>query len=122
MARNMSFMLTTQQVIDETKTVTRRLGWRFLNVGDELWAVEKAMGLNKGEKIKRLKKIRIIGKRYEPLKTIDKFDCIREGFSSMTPDDFVKMFCSHMRCEPERAITRIEFEYIPEGSGSHPKY
>ena len=69
MTKNMSFMLTTQQVIDETKTVTRRLGWRFLNVGDELWAVEKAMGMNKGEKIKRLKKIRIIGKRYEPLKT-----------------------------------------------------
>jgi len=112
MARNMSFMLTTQQVMDETKTVTRRLGWRFLRVGDELWAVEKAMGLKKGEEIKRLKKIRIIGKRYEPLKAIDKSDCIREGFPDMTPDDFVKMFCSHMLCEPDQIITRLELEYI----------
>ena len=114
MTRNMSFMLTTQQIIDETKTVTRRLGWRFLNVGDELWAVEKAMGFKKGEKIKRLKKIRIIGKRYEPLKAIDKPDCILEGLPDMTPDNFVKMFCSHMNCEPERQITRIKFEYIPK--------
>ena len=121
MARNMSFMLTTQQIIDETKTVTRRLGWRFLNVGDELWAVEKAMGFKKGEKINRLKKIRIIGKRYEPLQAIDKPDCIREGFPDMTPDDFVKMFCSHMNCEPEQQVTRIEFEYIPQGSLGKPQ-
>ena len=46
MAKNMGFMLTTKQIIDETKTVTRRLGWRFPNVGDELWAVKKAMGLS----------------------------------------------------------------------------
>ncbi len=52
--RNMSFMLTTQQMQDRTKDVTRRVGWWFLKPGDVIMAVEKGMGLKKGEKIKRM--------------------------------------------------------------------
>ena len=49
MPRNMSFALTTKQIEDETKDVTRRNGWWFLKPGDQIWAVEKCMGLKKGE-------------------------------------------------------------------------
>ena len=54
----MSFMLTTNQIIDETKDVTRRNGWENLKPGDRLRAVEKAMGLKKGEKQRLLRDLR----------------------------------------------------------------
>ena len=47
MPRNMSFAMTTEQIRARTKTVTRRFGWWFLKAGDQVWAVEKAMGLKK---------------------------------------------------------------------------
>ena len=59
MARNMSFAITTSQVRDRSKTVTRRLGWRFLKRGDVVCAVVKNMGLKKGEKVQRLCRILI---------------------------------------------------------------
>lgn len=34
--RNMSFSLTTAQIMEGTKTVTRRLGWLHLAVGIDL--------------------------------------------------------------------------------------
>lgn len=115
MPRNMSFMLTTQQVKDETKDVTRRMGWLSLKSGDILWAVKKAMGLRKGEKIQRLKKIRVINAWREPLNVIDQRECVREGFPHMTPAEFVEMFCAtHKGCRPETEITRIEFEYLQQ--------
>lgn len=49
--RNMSFMLTTAQIRDRSKTVTRRLGWWNLRVGDVVMACEKCQGLGKGGKI-----------------------------------------------------------------------
>ena len=54
MPRNMSFALTTNQVKKKEKTVTRRCGWWFLKPGDVVNAVEKSMGLKKGEKIARV--------------------------------------------------------------------
>lgn len=48
MMRIMSFALTEQQLMDGTKTVTRRVGWANLKPGDRLTAVRKAMGLKKG--------------------------------------------------------------------------
>lgn len=66
MPRNMSFMLTTQQVIDRTKTVTRRLGWKHLKPGELFWACEKCQGLGKGGKINRLSLARCISNTPEP--------------------------------------------------------
>lgn len=47
--RNMSFALTTDQILAGTKTVTRRLGWLRLQPGDHLRPVRKCMGLRPGE-------------------------------------------------------------------------
>ncbi len=112
MPRNMSFMLTTEQIRDRTKTVTRRIGWWLLKPGDILNAVEKAQGLKKGEKIRRLCAIRIVSTRAERLRVISPADVDREGFPHLSPAEFVRMFCKHMGATPDQKVNRIEFEYV----------
>lgn len=114
MPRNMSFAITTEQIISRTKTVTRRLKWDALQVGEVFHAVEKCLGLRKGQKVVRLATLRCISKRREPLSAIDPAECHREGFPELTPDQFVQMFCSHMSCKPETVVNRIEFEFLQE--------
>lgn len=55
--RNISFSLTEEQFLDDSKSVTRRLGCAFLKPGDRLMACRKCMGLKMGEKIVRLGEI-----------------------------------------------------------------
>jgi len=109
--RNMSFMLTTQQIKDEEKFVTRRLGWWFLERGDLVMACEKCQGLKKGEKINRIRPIEIIQASPSILNTITRGDVMLEGFEGMAPEQFVEMFCKHMKCKPDEVVNRIEFRY-----------
>jgi len=121
--RNMSFALTTGQVIDGSKTVTRRLGWLHLKVGDQLRPVRKCMGLRPGEKLEVLRDpVTVISIRREKLREmLDDLEygfqeCILEGFGEheryMWPSEFVEMFCgTHKGCTPETVVTRIEFGY-----------
>lgn len=109
----MSFALTTKQVRNKTKDVTRRLGWWNLKPGDIVNACVKCMGLKKGEKVEMICQIRIISTRKEPLFVISRADIIREGFPGMEQGEFVEMFCkSHKGCLPQTDINRIEFEYV----------
>ena len=113
MPRNMSFALTKAQIRNQTKTVTRRDGWQNLKPGEIINAVEKAMGLKKGEKIKALCQLRVISVTRERLIDITPDEVIKEGFRQMTLYEFIGFFCqSHKGCYPEKVITRIEFEYI----------
>lgn len=112
MPRNMSFMITTNQVFNRTKTVTRRLGWENLRPGTLLNACEKCMGLKKGEKITILCQIRVKNVRREPLNKISKVEVTKEGFPGQSPDWFVRMFMQHMKCKSDQLVTRIEFEYV----------
>ncbi|WP_029190873.1 hypothetical protein [Verrucomicrobium spinosum] len=111
----MSFALTTPQFRARTKDVTRRLGWLTLKAGDIVMAIEKGMGLKKGEKHVQLGRIQIVSVIREPL---DKLrtrpnETAREGFPDMTPDEFIAFFCkTHKGCRPQTTITRIEFEYL----------
>ena len=120
MPRNMSFSLTTEQIRNRIKTVTRRKGWKFLRAGDVLNACVKCMGLSPGEQIERLGQIRVIGVRREPLSrmTTDldygRVEVLREGFVGMYPSEFVKMFCKHMGDTADQEVTRIKFEYLDE--------
>lgn len=117
--RNMSFALTTTQVLEQTKDVTRRLGWLHLKAGDLIQPVKKCMGLKPGEKIEKLGgPVRVVSVRREPLCWIDSHDAYdqeetrREGFPQMTGAEFVAMFCAtHKGCTPDTVITRIEFAY-----------
>jgi hypothetical protein len=120
MPRNMSFMLTTEQIRKQTKTVTRRLGWKFLKPGTILNACEKCMGLKKGEKIKKLGRIRVIDVRTEPLCAITKDEVIKEGFPEMARPDFIMMFVNHYKdLATDAPVTRIEFEYLDPPTASN---
>lgn len=112
MPRNMSFAMTTDQVKEQTKDVTRRFGWLFLKPGDVVCAVEKAMGLKKGEKIKRLGLIEVVSVSQEPLNFITQDDVRREGFPDWTPAQFIQMLVDHYKVDPAASVNRIEFKYL----------
>lgn len=108
--RNMAFSITTEQMYHQTKSVTRRIGWSFLNPGDTVMAVEKGMGLKKGEKIKKIYPIEIISVRGERLCDITLQDVAREGFPQMTVPEFVRMFAKSHSCDVHTMVNRIEFK------------
>lgn len=110
--RNMSFMLTTQAMYEHRKSVTRRVGWWGLRAGDTIMAVEKGMGLNKGETVKKIYPIRVVNVRNEKLDWITDDECILEGFPEMNRAEFIEMFCKHNKCGPSTIIRRIEFEEL----------
>ena len=107
--RDMAFTITTQQMYSGTKTVTRRLGWWLLKPGDIVMAVEKGMGLKKGEHVKKIYPIEIVKTSGEPLSVISQREVILEGFPEMTPKQFVDMFCLANDCRPYFTVNRIEF-------------
>jgi hypothetical protein len=112
MPRHMSFFHTIPQILEETKTVTRRLGWWFLQPGDLLWAVEKGQGLKKGERAVKMKLIRVVSARIEPLGAITKEEIIAEGFPELSPAAFLALFGQiNKGCEPDTPVNRIEFAY-----------
>lgn len=121
--RNMSFALTTRQILDRSKTVTRRTGWAFLKPGDLIQAIEKGQGLKKGETVKRLAVLRVVKTQREWMSCfsarLDAVDeCRREGFPEMTPDEFYQFFRgSHANpSDDDLLVTRIEFEYADAGA------
>jgi len=114
MTRNISFALTTPQFLDGSKTVTRRLGWKFAKAGDVLCAIEKGQGLKKGETVKCLGLIRVVSARREPLHSIFLSDVRKEGFPNWCRDQFIHFFCKANGCEPHTEVTRIEFERIAD--------
>jgi hypothetical protein len=117
--RNISFSLTEAQFLDGSKTVTRRLGWKFLKPGNRLMGCRKCMGLKPGEKIVHLGEIEVISATREPLSRMitdpayGAAEARREGFPEMTGQQFVEMFCHHMKVTPAAILTRIEFRHIP---------
>lgn len=113
MPRNISFALTTGQFRDKTKTVTRRVGWKFLKPGTILMGCEKVQGIKKGGLV-RLGLIEVVDVRREKLSLIDQDDVIKEGFPEMKPWDFIKMFVQHMNPSggTQAIVTRIEFKYL----------
>ena len=113
MPRNMSFAMTTDQVRNQTKTVTRRQGWKNLKPEDLLQPVVKGMGLKKGEKVEKIGGlIRVKSVRREQIWRIDHDDIIREGFPNFCVWQFVSMYIKANNCKMGDYCNRIEFEYI----------
>ena len=105
--RRMSFALTTEAVVERRKSVTRRLGWAFLKVGDLLLAVDKL----RTKTARKLAVIAVVSVREEPLWDISAEDVVREGFPDMPPMAFVEMFMRHMGTSAATPVRRIEFRY-----------
>lgn len=121
--RNISFQLTKPQILARTKTVTRRLGWWNLRVGELLQGCEKCMGRRKGEPLVKLAVVRVVSLTVEPLGMLTEnldygfAEIVKEGFGDHPtlrwPSAFVPWFCSHHKgCDPFTLINRIEFEYV----------
>lgn len=131
--RLMSFALTTEPVLAQTKDVTRRANWRHLKEGEIFQPVKKCMGLKPGEAIEKIgPPVRALLCRRERLDAMLQFpdygyrEVAREGFPDWTPERFVEMFCdTHKGCAPASLVTRIEFSYDLlegwEGMHSAPK-
>lgn len=115
MSRLMSVSLTEQAVIERRKTVTRRLGWKFLKPGDRLTLCRKVMGRKPGEPLVRLAEVEVIDVRRERLDRIGAYgraETAREGFDGWWPGRFVDFFTFHMGCTPDAEVTRIEWRYL----------
>lgn len=110
--RNISFAATEDQILAQTKDVTRRMGWLKAKAGDILQPVRKGMGIPKGGKAVLLGcPIRIISVRREPLDSISEIEVRREGFAKLPEADFIRIFIELNNCRFNSVITRIEFEY-----------
>lgn len=115
MPRLMSVAYTEAAVRERRKTVTRRLGWRFLKAGDRLTLCRKVMGRKPGEPLERIAEVEVLDVSFESLLGIyDRpGDVAREGFPDWTPFDFVEFFRAHIRpIQPYEIVTRIEWRYL----------
>lgn len=112
MPRNISMAATVPQVKNRTKTVTRRIGWKYLKPGTILNCVEKSMGLQPGQKVKRICQVVVTRVNQEPLSDVSDLDVKKEGFPDMTREQFIKKFKSVYDVDEETKVTRIEFEYL----------
>lgn len=113
MPRLMAVALTTSQVRDRSKTVTRRLGWRFLKPGDRLTLCAKVRGRKPGEPLDRIVTVTVTSVRREALDAITAADVTAEGFPQMTPAEFIAFFCAtHRGCAPGTEVTRIQWRYL----------
>lgn len=114
----MAFSMTTKQMRDRSKDVTRRIGWADLKAGDRVGAIVKGQGLKKGEKVKRICVIEVVSNELEEIASgiLDRQDAQeevnREGFPDLTPHQFVEMFCKANRCAWFQKVNRIEFKYV----------
>lgn len=107
--RNMSFAMTIDALLEGRKDVTRRIGWQHLRPGDRLCAVAKAMGLRKGEKLRRLARLRVVSVRRERLADVTSQDVVREGYPNLSANEFIQKLEEALRCSENDEVTRIEF-------------
>ena len=119
--RNIAASLTEAQILERSKDVTRRMGWKYLKKGDRLQVCRKCMGRKPGEPLVKLAVIEVVSVRREKLRALTDdlnygfSECRREGFPLMTPRQFVEFFCaSHKGCDRNTTVTRIEFLYIKD--------
>ena len=112
--RHMSFALTTEQIRNRTKTVTRRVGWKTLTPGTLLQPIVKGQGLKKGERVETIGgPIRVVRVTREWMSDFDsQAECQREGFPDISPSHFRSWFITSHGGSEELAVTRIEFEYV----------
>lgn len=111
--KQMSFAITTEQILNQSKTVTRRMRWLDAKPGDVVQPIEKGQGLKKGEKVRKLGgPIRFIAVDRVVLGDITPQDVFREGFPKLTTREFIRMFKQHNGCRRDSVVTRIEFEYV----------
>lgn len=131
----MSVSLTEQAVRERRKTVTRRLGWRFLMPGTRLTLCRKVMGRRRAdgtvEPLVRLATVEVVDVRRERLWDITDEDIAREGVDPVlfeehyvdsgqpTPRAWIDWYCEAMGVMPDTEVTRIQWRYLDEPEAAH---
>ena len=116
--KRMAFSLTIEAIEKQTKTVTRRPAetWRTLKVGDRIVAVDKVMGLKKGQSPRVLGVVRVVDVRIVNLEDFPPGDCAKEGLPDLTPTQFIERFAAAYKLTSleveDYLVRRIEFEYL----------
>lgn len=112
MPRLMSFAKTAPQFLAGSKSVTRRDGWRFLQPGDILMAVDKSP--RSGGEWARLGLIEVVDVRREHLGNITEPEVALEGFPGRNPSWFLEMYLGRRftRGDFTRVVNRIEFRRL----------
>lgn len=120
MPKLLSVSLTEDAVADQTKTVTRRLGWwrdkngrTLLRPGDHLTLCRKVMGRGPGVPLVRITDVEVT--RVTRLPLSDEYlpgDAAREGFPDLSWLQFVDFFRKEMGCSADHPVTRIEWRYL----------
>ena len=106
-----------------TKTVTRRVNWTDVKVGEVLCAQERSASGHAEDPGVPIATIRVVDVRFEPLRRIiDDLEygldeCRKEGFGEdpvlYHPSAYIEYFRqAYSGCTPDTVITRIEFEYV----------
>jgi hypothetical protein len=116
--KNMSFLATERQILDRSKTVTRRVGWLDAHAGQVVQPIRKGQGIVKGGRVTKLGgPIRFVSVRREQLLHMRPSDLSREGFPDMALPEFIGMFqrLNNLK-NPRVRITRIEFVYVDEST------
>ena len=124
--------MTTDAVRNRTKTVTRRAGWTFLEVGDRLTLCPKVQGRARythegGERqkvvddLERICDVEVVDIRRERLDRMvldiayGREEVALEGFPGMQPGIFVRQFFVDAQgIQPSDLVTRIEWRYLSE--------
>jgi hypothetical protein len=75
----MSVSHTEAAVVARRKTVTRRLGWRFLKAGDHLTLCRKVMGRKPNEPLVRLAEVEVVSVRREFLLSMTEAEVLLEA-------------------------------------------
>jgi len=70
--KNISFFITTDQVKQRQKAVTRRFAWKGIQPDQHLQGVNKCQGLKPGEHPVKLAEIIVLDSQWEPLNEIIK--------------------------------------------------
>lgn len=130
MPRLISCAHTIPAILDQTKTVTRRLGWwqdrngrRLVVPGDRLTLCGQIMGRKPGQDIVRYATVPIIDVRRGPLDAITDTDVYREGVVDQVMSEwwaahpatppppirtrFVWWYCDTFDCTPRTDVTRV---------------
>lgn len=134
MPRLMAVSLTEASVMDRTKTVTRRLGWRHLRPGDRLTLCRKVMGRRRAdgtvEPLVRLAEVEVVDVRRDKLWAITDDEIAREAVLDQpwvevyvdsgqpTPQAWVWWYCEQFGVQPDAEVTRIEWRYLDSEAAS----
>ena len=109
MPRMISFARTADLFREGSKTVTRRDGWKTLEPGTILEAVDRLPRVGPYESLGLLE---VLDVRTERLGDVTQDEVALEGYPGRSPEWFVSFYCAPGAPDPDRLVQRIAFRRL----------